>query len=324
MLKNFQQSFLLIFLFSIFTKSSFSQSEKNDTGLFFHQSKQNFFGTNTDTFNQSFLFSFGKSDSGYHQQMQYYQYFDSLHLMLIDFEKSNFLQTKNTERECYNAHLDNHSSYIFYLFIFLFLMIVLVKSFFNNYFSEIFKTVFKFNSTQSTFQLESFFSLPGILLAINFFVSLSLICFLFSENIQNNNILEKWKILLIILGLAVGYVFFRIIINFFSKIIFEKKNFLESLIGYDTALLSFAGILFTPMAFLITFSSPSILKTEWIVFFILVLALLLVRFYFFMQISLKQMFDNLFHFVLYICSVELAPVLIFLKFIQHWFVINLF
>ncbi len=159
---------------------------------------------------------------------------------------------------------------------------------------------------------------PSVWLGFNtilFIVSntiLSLFIYIFLENFYLNKIVFISFPFIRIIGIVFGYWFFRYGIGRFiaylfeiqqlqKKLIFAKISYFFSASLYLLIFLIFEIYLFNNQAtfLLISFSVFTIL--------------LLIRYYHFLRLYKREIIANLFYFILYLCALEIAPLLIAIK-----------
>ena len=159
---------------------------------------------------------------------------------------------------------------------------------------------------------------PSIWLAFNsilFVVSnaiLSLFIYVFLENFYLDKIVFISFPFIRILGIVFGYWLFKFGIGLFiaylfeiqtlqKKIIFTKMSYFFSASLYLLFLLFFAVYFFD--------KQPTFI----LVFFSVYAILLLIRYYHFYRLYKREIIANLFYFILYLCALEIAPLLIAIK-----------
>ncbi len=277
-----------------------------------------------DTTIGSAIFPFILPDSSFnYKQTGYYYAFDSLHFQTIAIESSEFYHPQKTKTEYAEVKPAMPEKWLFYIILGLAVIVVFVKSVFARFFVELWKSFFNFNNAlQMMRQQDISFSVPGLLLSINFYVAMATYLFL---NIHQKKLQISFNELLLIpilMAFIIGFVLFRFAIYQFSIVLFNRKNELQAVSFIDLLQLEFTGIIMVPMILLLAFGSPAILQAAWIGSYILLASILIYRTIVAWRIAGSLLFANLFHFILYICTVEIAPVLILLKWVQQWSVLK--
>ncbi|CDF80908.1 conserved hypothetical membrane protein (DUF4271) [Formosa agariphila KMM 3901] len=151
------------------------------------------------------------------------------------------------------------------------------------------------------------------LLFVNFVISISIFAYIFYKGLGINDTLEPNTIIKIVIGLCI----FLVTKIHFERLLGSLFN-IDKLIDYylfqKTSYKNFFGILLVPVnAFLIYSITPS--KT----ILYIILSILLVLFIISLGTSLKRyqslIKPNLFYFILYLCTLEIAPYVILYKFV---------
>ncbi len=279
----------------------------------------NFFLPHHDTSSSSAFFPYILPDSGYnYSQSQNYYQFDSLRHKPIVVENSQLFKADDTKTEFAQLRPAMPEKWLFYIILFLAAIVVFVKSFFARFFIELWKSYFNLNNAmQMMRQQDISFSVPGLLLAINFYVAFAILLFLHlhRQKVQIS-FNELFLIPILMIGI-IGFVICRMTIYRLAVNLFNQKNDLETLSYLDLMQLEFAGIIFVPLNLVLAFGSPSIINFLWIGCYILLSGMTIYRIVIAWRIGGNIMFANFFHFILYICTVEVAPILILIKLVQQ-------
>ena len=272
------------------------------------------------------IFPFVISDSGSYKSSAsnyYSSSFDSLHIAHIDFTSSSFFQTEKHKNEFNALRPALPEKWLFYFILLLTSVVVFVKTFFTKYFNEIWRSFFQLNfALQMMRQQDVVFSLPGILLSMNFYLVGSTFLFL-NIHRQKAHILfsELWLIPTFFV-VILFFVFFRFLVYRLSVLLFPQKSILQQISFLDSIHIEFAGIVLVPLVLLVAFASPILANIAFYSSALILLAIGVYRIITCWRIGGALMFNNLFHFILYICSVEIAPVLILLTLAQQWLVLK--
>jgi hypothetical protein len=252
----------------------------------------------------------------------YYEY-DSLHLALVNPASSEFAQAEKINHEFAQVRPTTPEKWLFYLLLFLAALVVFVKSFYARFFIELWKSYFNFNNAiQMMRQQDISFSIPGILLSINFYMAMAILFFLQIHRQQSNIVKNQWLIIPVLLIGIVGYVFFRFFLYRFSAFLFSRKNEIQTVAFLDLMQVEFLGIILVPINLVLAFGSPTILNAVWLICYGLLSAMLIYRTVIAWRIGGGLLLGNFFHFILYICTVEIAPIMILLKIVQQWSVLK--
>jgi hypothetical protein len=152
---------------------------------------------------------------------------------------------------------------------------------------------------------------------ILFFISGGIYIGLIAQN-ANYTSISFWELLLfcaVILSAiyAVKFLFLR-----FSGWVFNVKAASSTYIFIVFMINKIIGILLIPFLLILAFSSPAIVQTATILSLILVGILLLYRYLISMGTIRQDLKVNALHFFLYLCAVEVLPLLLIYKFLFNY------
>lgn len=222
----------------------------------------------------------------------------------------------NIEQQKRNADLS--VNYITAFLILMILLVGLVKFLFPLRFKEIIMAVWE---TRYYNQIERegglFNNWVTFLLFLNFLFSLS---FLFYQSLLQQGYTEAIPfkhpaaVLLYALVLIVSYYLIKFLIMIFAGWIFKTMRPTESVLRTTLIVYQFAGIVIFPLL-VVNFYNPTpwILTIAWIILLLLVLYKL-IRISF---IGLGMGGFSAYHLILYLCTIEIAPLLFILKFTDN-------
>ncbi len=157
-----------------------------------------------------------------------------------------------------------------------------------------------------------FFALVPFLFFIVQIFAISLLLYLFMFLLNTKNTLLNFNGYLLILGIVSGYLVLRYLTGFllatlfelktqFYKLLFEKTNYLSNVILWVLPILLLSSY--------ITFFKFTMVKIT-LSFFII---LLIFRYVLILINNKKLILNNLFYFILYICALEIAPLILIIK-----------
>ena len=246
-----------------------------------------------------------------------------MHFHEINLQKSDFYQTKNTITEFAQLRPSMPIKWIFYFILALAIIVVFVKFFFTRYFNELWRSFFNLNNAmQMMRQQDLVFSVPGFLLSINFYVAMALFFFLHLHRQKLQIAFNELWLIPALVAVIMGYILFRFLIYRISILLFSNKNILQSISFIDLLQMEFTGIILVPTILILAFGSVAVAQIFWYIAFAMLAAIAVYRLITAWRIGGHLLFDNLFHFILYLCTVEIAPFLILLKWIQQWSVLK--
>ena len=199
---------------------------------------------------------------------------------------------------------------VFYLLVGLLFFVAFTRMLFPKYFQNTFRLFFQtsFRQKQTRDQLLQQ-SLGSLLLNLLFFLSAA--CYLtLVLDYYNYTIFPFWKLLLYsFILLAVLYIGKFLFLSF-AGWVFNAKEGAETYIFIVFLINKIIGVMLIPFILVIAFAEPSIVNAA-VTASVILLALLFVYRYF---VSLKSFRRDLhispFHFFLYLCGVEIVPLLV--------------
>lgn len=211
--------------------------------------------------------------------------------------------------------LQNH---FFYYILALLLLLVFVKIFFAKFFMDLIKSATNYNFALNSFRQHDFsLSIPALVLTGVFFISTAIIIFIYFNNYEHVST-NSFLLVIYILGVLIGYHWLRLILYKLLNFIFNFKNEIEITLNVDKLFMMYSALILVPMILLIVYGAPLLITTTWIVLAIYIVILIFYRLFLAWQLSNKILINNLFHFILYICTLEIAPMLILIRLILNW------
>ncbi|HEY2727148.1 MAG TPA: DUF4271 domain-containing protein [Parafilimonas sp.] len=202
---------------------------------------------------------------------------------------------------------------VFYVLIFIIFFLALVKSSFPKYFNSIFSLSFQatFRQTQTREQMsQNFF--PAFMLNVLFILSVGLFITLFAQFYKWANI-PFWQLFIYsttILGVVYMIKYFVI---FFTGWVFNAPDAAAEYRFIVFLINKLIGVLFIPILFVIAYSNDDVKKIAITIALCIAGLLIALRY----LVSLARIRKNLnlaaFHFFIYLCAVEIMPLLVIYK-----------
>jgi len=212
-----------------------------------------------------------------------------------------------------SARTDASTDIVFYILLFLLFFLGLIKTSFPKYISSIFSLSFQatFRQTQTREQMaQNFF--PAFMLNVLFVFCGGLFITLFAR-FNNWTQLEFWQLFIYATALLLIIYLVKYIVISFTGWVFNAKaaaaeySFIVFLIN------KLLGIALIPLLFLIAFSGEKIKSVSITIVLCLAVFCLVIRY----LVSLSRINKNLsisaFHFFIYLCAVEIMPLLVIYK-----------
>jgi hypothetical protein len=210
-----------------------------------------------------------------------------------------------------------HPKWLFIAFVLQLLILIYVKATGLKNFEDSIKAYFNTNLSQQLFrEQESAISFSVLLQMMNFIISCSVLLYLFVDYFFQPNLADSLKIGTVIFLFTatiyflkyLGYKVISYIFPFSEDIdLFRFNYFLNQ---------KLLGVLLIPFVYTIAYS-PSPYNTYFLLISaIIFLSTMLVRSAKGLVIGSAYLRKHMFHFLLYICTFEIAPVLILVKWLQ--------
>jgi len=152
-----------------------------------------------------------------------------------------------------------------------------------------------------------------IALFISQILTFSLLLFLLKKE---RNAINSYSLtsFITILSLVFFFIIFRYILGKLLGFVFDIEDLQNTLTYLKINYLNFIGVLIFPLL-LIGFYSPSI-NSYFIYLTVSIVIVLLLLFYIYMvNFTSKVIFKNIFYFILYLCALEITPLVIIIKLI---------
>jgi Domain of unknown function (DUF4271) len=208
---------------------------------------------------------------------------------------------------------------LFYLVTGVLFLLALVRVSFSKYFSDLFRAFF--NPTLSSRQLKDQLlqtPLPSLLLNIFFCISTGVYLFLLLRYFK---FIVSYKMFVVILAMVLligGIYLFKYILLLISGWIFGSKELVEAYIFILFLINKITGILLLPFIIVLAFCSYPIAEVGFYLSLSILLGLIIYRYIRSYGLIKNYISLNNFHFFLYLCAFEIAPVLIVAKVILIW------
>jgi len=244
---------------------------------------------------------------------------DTLRLNDYSIKESNLIKNSKNTIELVQKIPPKSTNWLFYFIMTLVVLVVLVKSFFNKFVSDLFKAFWNLQiALQMVRQQDVQFSLPAILLMINFYLSASIYVFI---NLRPNNTpfatTEIWLIPVIAIGIGLFFTA-KVFLYRISIILFAPKGEVRSIVLMDFILVQVIGVLLLPSLLIVGFTIAPIHQITTVCVLLLLAVAGVYRYFLSWRIAGSLLFSSVLHFIVYICCIEIAPVLLTLKIIEHF------
>lgn len=150
-----------------------------------------------------------------------------------------------------------------------------------------------------------------VLLFINLILSLAVFCFLFIQTAINSENLSNTVILKLTVALA-SFILIKTLFERFIARIFNIEKLIDAYIFQKNSYKHFFGILLLPINAFILYAFIPTANFFYIITIIFILVNI-VSFFNFFKTHQSLLKNNLFYFILYLCTLEIAPYIILYK-----------
>ena len=210
---------------------------------------------------------------------------------------------------------------LFYALVFLFLMYALLKTAFPKYFTDLFRLFFRTTLKQRQISEQLIQTpLPSLLLNGFFVISAGMYITFILEHYGLDPTGNFWLLFLYcVAGLSAIY-FVKFIGLKISGWVFNMREAADSYIFIIFIINKMLGILVLPFLVLLAFTSGDVYTVSLTISLLMVTGLLGYRFVLTYATVRNQVSVNPFHFFIYLCAFEIAPLLLIYKALLVFFI----
>jgi hypothetical protein len=203
---------------------------------------------------------------------------------------------------------------IFYYIVGLVLYLGLMRLFFYKYMNTMFTLFFRATLRQQQLREQLLQApLPALLMNVFFVVTLATYCTFLAIHFRLPFAESFWTTLLYAIILIACIYFVKFIFLNIVGWIFAISNVTDTYIFIVFLINKMIGIFVLPLIALLAFPSPTLLPVTLMISYILVGGMLLYRFIISYRPVRSEIKVNRFHFFLYLCAFEIAPLLLIYK-----------
>lgn len=227
------------------------------------------------------------------------------------------IKQKADEEVIVRKRNDEWKSWMFYLLLALAVFMVFMRVSYAREFSEVFQIFKPLGINQQIFR-DNFgiVKLGAFLLSLNSTLVIGVYLFLIAYHFQFFP--PYWWLLCASLIVAASVLIFRFGIMRIAGVLFPFKKEINFYQFNEVQLNRVAGILLLPFLFIITFTPGTISQFAIPVSLALMAAIILFRYIRGFSIGGDYFAKHKFHFLVYICTLEIAPLVIFVKLVKEW------
>ncbi|CAI8214855.1 MAG: Uncharacterised protein [Formosa sp. Hel1_33_131] len=194
-------------------------------------------------------------------------------------------------------------------------LIVSAKLLDINRFSDFLKLIGNSNYLRIYFKDHKFLDPFDILLFLNFCINAVLIGILtYSIFVDNTEL--NWQLFLRFLLIFIGSVLLKILVELGLGSLFDIKKLFHSYVFQQVSFLNFLGVILVPLNSLLIFGVPNN-RTVLVGILIISGLILFVGFVRSIKFYQKQLINNFFYFILYLCTLEFGPYILICKLFSY-------
>ena len=218
------------------------------------------------------------------------------------------------DRQLINVRNVQNNDGIFYYIVALVLYLALMRLFFYKYVTTMFTLFFRATLRQQQLREQLLQApLPALLMNVFFVVSLATYCTFLAIHFNMPFAGSFWTTLLYAIILIACIYFVKFIFLNIVGWIFGISNVTDTYIFIVFLINKMIGIFLLPVIAMLAFPSPTLLPVTLMVSYILVGGMLFYRFIISYRPVRSEIKVNRFHFFLYLCAFEIAPLLLIYK-----------
>lgn len=228
------------------------------------------------------------------------------------------LETKKLKFE-FNKDIGISKAGFFWIFVLAFGVLLLISLISRSVFSKIKETVLNFKKLK-TYKREilNFYAIPLLLLFVFSLFNLAIFVFYLIRYYTDfySNLPASREISILFLLLLSVFIGKHLIWFFLGKVLKVDKT----IENYQFLMINFyalMGLVLFPINFIIAYVPPDYVKIFLLAGILSLLIIIVYRVYIGLILGRKYIFESFFHFLLYICTVEIAPFIILLKFLAQ-------
>ncbi len=184
-----------------------------------------------------------------------------------------------------------------------------------NRFTDFIKIIGNSNYLRIYFKDHKFFDPFDVLLFLNFCINAVLIGILTYSSFVNN-IELNWPLFLRLLLIFMGSILLKILVELGVGDLFDIKKLFHSYVFQQISFFNFLGVVLLPLNSLLIFGVPN---NRGLLTGILMLSGLILFIGFIRSIKFyqKQLINNFFYFILYLCTLEIGPYILICKLFSY-------
>jgi len=209
--------------------------------------------------------------------------------------------------------INNNNHWMIFVIIFMVFIVALLKSLFSYQFNEQLNVFNKYVwQTNLKSGYSSVFNIYNFLFSLLFSFGLAFIIVISKNNISNSLPSISFYFYLKTVGLILLFLVVKLIVNLLFSVLFDLKSKLIKIIYIKILYLNFISLIVLAWLPFVLFTH----KYAILIFKISILAtitLALLFYYFLVKTNSKLLIKYFIYFILYLCTLEIAPIIILYK-----------
>lgn len=237
------------------------------------------------------------------------------HTKILHISESTEVTKKIPSDYTFKQRLDTSHDWVFIPSIMGLIFLASIATYYRKYFGLLFESIFYrysnnkiLNEKNSNYQRLTF--ILDILYVISFSLAIDQIVNGLDLFSPPNNM--KYIVFVVFVGLLIVLKLFRVLIFKLSALFSNHKVFLKELFNSSSLYTRTLGIILVPLAFIMAYSTPTLNIVCVYTSLVLIIIMLILR-----TISMIRSFIlggiSIFYFILYLCALEIVPLLIIIK-----------
>ncbi len=224
-------------------------------------------------------------------------------------------QKPTTEINTPAVNSSKYDSFLFTVMMICLILLAVLLTLFRGLFAKIYRAIFNDNMLNQLYRENVGKSLPYIIIYCMFFINLGIFLLLLLKHYGLPEPDSYWKYLgQLILGITALFVLKHMVLSIIAYIFPVEKE--AQLYSFTIMIFGIMlGLILAPVNLFLAYAPPYI--TQWLVYltFAIIVTLYSLRTLRGLFMTNKYLLFHKFHFLLYICTVEIAPVLVLAKLI---------
>lgn len=255
-----------------------------------------------------------------HDSMLIEHTIDSQALMqsILLAEHHSLLDTavKLSASDVQQMRLTQSNTLVFFLLLALLVAITIVRFAFSKTLEDIYQSLMNVNIAQQIFRTQSHdVSFSSLFLHINFIITLSLFTHFAFLFFYRDTYIESALAIVQLNFLFTIFYSTKIVVTRVIGVVFESHNECEEYLFYFKLTTKTIGLTLLPALFLFLFVQQELFVVVLVLCFVSLVTLVFMLLWRALSTGVKLMYKSTYHFLIYVCAVEVTPILLLVKFL---------